>query len=187
MAPRWAAPCRPPVHDLAALSVAHARGSAAVYPRLPEDVSSPSGAGAAVRAGPEHSASVDSCPLGGPPGDAAPARGCSHPLRAGVGAAPRGGRGRRGGHGRADGSLPPCGHDGTERRLERPQDPLEQTRGDRGKTRCHTVKTVRLINAVLTILLLNETSAGSTHDQRMADAPLSPCPRGANCSRIWAS
>jgi hypothetical protein len=39
------------------LSVTHARGSAAVYARLPEDVSPPSGAGAAVRDGAEQSAS----------------------------------------------------------------------------------------------------------------------------------
>jgi hypothetical protein len=75
--------------------------------------------------------------------------------------------------------LPPCGHDGTERRLERPQDPTEQKRGDRGKKTCHTVKNVLLINAVLTILLLRETSAGSTHDKRMADATPYPVPAGS--------
>ena len=84
MAPRWTAAYRPPVHDLYELSVAHARGSAALYPRLPEDVPPPSGAGAAVRDGPEQSPSVDSCPPGGPAGDAARAGGCSHPVRAGL-------------------------------------------------------------------------------------------------------
>src|SRR5215510_10716059 len=193
LAPRWAAACRPPVHDLYELSVAHARGSAAVYLGLPEDVSSPSGAGTAVRDGPEQSASVDSCPLSGPAGDTAHAGGCAHPVRAGVGAAPRGGRGRGGGHGRADGGaghirscrgsgtggyLPPFGHDGTERRIERPQDPLEQTRCYSGKKRYHTVKNILLINAALTILFLSETYAGSTHDKRIADATPYPLPAG---------
>ena len=112
-----------------------------VYPRLPEDVSPPSGPGAAVRAGPERSASVDSCPLGGPPGDAAHAGGCSRPVHTGVGHAPRGNRGRCARHGPADAwtpdpsraactgtCFPPFGHDGTERRIARPQDPTEQMR-----------------------------------------------------------
>jgi hypothetical protein len=38
---------------------------------------------------------------------------------------------------------------------------------------------VRLINAVLTILLLSETYAGSTHDKRMADATPYPLPAGS--------
>jgi hypothetical protein len=64
-------------------------------------------------------------------------------------------------------------------RLERPQDPLEPTRGDRGKQRSHTVKHVRRINAALTLLFLRETDASSTHDTRMADAPPSPVPAGS--------
>ena len=70
--------------------------------------------------------------------------------------------------------LPPFGHDGTERRIERPQDPLEQTRGYRGKKTCHTVKHVLLINAVLTILFLSDTYGGRTHDKRIA--ALEPAP-----------
>jgi hypothetical protein len=139
MAPRWTPAHHPPVHDVEELSPAHARGSAAVYLGLPEDVSPPSGAGAAVRDGPEQSPSVDSCPLGGPPGDAARPRRCPQPVRAGVGAAPRGGRGpgcadggalgpRRSTHGGTGTCLPPFGHDGTERRIERPQNPTEQPR-----------------------------------------------------------
>jgi hypothetical protein len=139
---------------------------------------------------------VDSCPLGGPPGDAAHVGRCANPVRAGVGAAPWGGRGRRGTHGRTDGGaadhvrstgdgagtdsyLPPFGHDGTERRIERPQDPLEQTRCYSGKKRYHTVKNVLLINAALTILFLSETYAGSTHDKRIADATPYPLPAGS--------
>src|ERR671919_260311 len=97
MAPRWTAAYRPAVDDLYELSLAHARGPTMVDPGLLEDLSPPSGAGAAVRDGPEQSPSVDACPPGGPPGDTAYAGGCAHPVRAGVGAAPRGGRGGRGG------------------------------------------------------------------------------------------
>ena len=52
-------------------------------------------------------------------------------------------------------------------------------RSDRGKNTCHTVKHVRLINAMLTMLLLREPSAGSTHDTRMADATPYPWPAGS--------
>jgi hypothetical protein len=41
------------------------------------------------------------------------------------------------------------------------------------------VKHVRLINAALTILLLSETSAGSTHDKRMAETTPYPLPVGS--------
>ena len=75
--------------------------------------------------------------------------------------------------------LPPFGHDGTERRIERPQDPLEQTRCYSGKKKCHTVKNVLLINAALTILFLSDTYAGSTHDKRIADATPYPLPAGS--------
>ena len=75
--------------------------------------------------------------------------------------------------------LPPFGHDGTERRIARPQDPTEQTRCYSGKKKCHTVKNVLLINAALTILFLSETYAGSTHDKRIADATPYPLPAGS--------
>ena len=57
-------------------------------------------------------------------------------------------------------------------------DPTEQTRCYSGKKKCHTVKNVLLINAVLTILFLSETYAGSTHDKRIADATPYPLPDG---------
>jgi len=41
------------------------------------------------------------------------------------------------------------------------------------------VKNVLLIDAVLTILLLSETYAGSTHDKRMAEATPYPLPAGS--------
>jgi hypothetical protein len=65
-----------------------------------------------------------------------------------------------------------------EQRLERPQDLLEQLRGDRGQNTGHTVKHVWLIKAVLTILFLSGTSAGRTHDKRIAEAAPSPVPVG---------
>jgi hypothetical protein len=67
----------------------------------------------------------------------------------------------------ASAPAPPFGHDGTERRIEHPQDPTEQTRCYSGKKKCHTVKNVLLINATLTILFLSETSliSGQAPDQ----------------------
>ena len=45
-----------------------------------------------------------------------------------------------------------------------PQNPTEQTRYySRQRKKCHTVKNVLLINAVLTILFLSETYEGRTH------------------------
>jgi hypothetical protein len=80
---------------------------------------------------------------------------------------------------RTPASIPPFGHDGTERRIERPQDATEQTRCYRGKKKSHTVKNVLLINAALTILFLSETYGGRTHDKRSADATPSPLPAGS--------
>jgi DDE superfamily endonuclease len=74
---------------------------------------------------------------------------------------------------------PPFGHDGTERRIRRPQDPTEQTRCDRGKKKCHTVKNMLLINAALAILFFSETHAGSTHDKRTAELTSYPLPAGS--------
>ena len=125
--------------------------------------------------------------LGVSAGDATRAGGCAHPIGDSAGEAPRGDRGGRERHGGAGAGaaepvrsartgigpgpcLPPCGHDGTERRIGRPQDPTEQTRDDSGKNKCHTVNNVLLINAVLTILFLSETYEGRTHDKRRADA-----------------
>ena len=48
-------------------------------------------------------------------------------------------------------------HDGTERRIVRPQDPAEQAECYSGKKKGHTVKNVLLVNALLTILFLSAT------------------------------
>jgi hypothetical protein len=63
--------------------------------------------------------------------------------------------------------------------MERPQDPLEQTRCYSGKKKCHTVKNVLLINAVLTILFLSGTYGGRTHDKPIAEATPYPLPAGS--------
>ena len=70
-------------------------------------------------------------------------------------------------------------HDGTERRIGRPQNPAEQTRYYRGKKTCHTVKHVLRINAALTSLVLRDTYAGSAHDKRRAQATPYPLPAGS--------
>jgi hypothetical protein len=74
---------------------------------------------------------------------------------------------------------PPFGHDGTERRLERSQAPVEQPHCYGGQNKCHTGKNVLLLNAALTILCLSETSAGSTRDKRIAEATPYPLPAGS--------
>jgi DDE superfamily endonuclease len=75
--------------------------------------------------------------------------------------------------------YPPFGHDGTERRTERPQDPAEQTRGYPGKKKCHTVENVLLINEVFTPRSLIDTYADSVHDRRTADTTPYPLPSGS--------
>src|SRR6266850_2054745 len=74
-------------------------------------------------------------------------------------------------------SVPPCAHDRTERRIVRPQDPAEQTACESGKQKDHTVKNVLLVNALLTALLLSDTSGGRIPEKPMADATPSPLAR----------
>jgi hypothetical protein len=73
----------------------------------------------------------------------------------------------------------PFAHDGTERRIVRPQDPTEQTDCYSGKKKDHTVKNVLLVNAPLTILFLSDTYGGRTHDKPIADATPYPLPAGS--------
>ena len=70
-------------------------------------------------------------------------------------------------------------HDGTERRIVRPQDPLEQQGSYSGKKKDHTVKNVLLVNAWLRILFLSDTYGGRTHEKPMADATPYPLPAGS--------
>src|SRR5690349_11872434 len=67
-------------------------------------------------------------------------------------------------------------HDGTERRIVRPQDPAEQTQCYSGKKKDHTVKNILLVNAVLLIVFLSETVRGRVHDKRIAEATPYPLP-----------
>ena len=73
----------------------------------------------------------------------------------------------------------PFAHDGTERRIVRPQDPAEQTACYSGKRKDHTVKNVLLVNVLLTILFLSDTYGGRTHDKPIADATPYPLPAGS--------
>ena len=75
--------------------------------------------------------------------------------------------------------LPPFAHDGTERRIVRPQDPAEQTECYSGKKKDHTVKNVLLVNALLVILFLSDTHGGRVHDLRIAEATPYPLPAGS--------
>jgi DDE superfamily endonuclease len=70
-------------------------------------------------------------------------------------------------------------HDGTERRIVRPHDPVEQTGCESGKKKDHTVKNVLLVNALLLILFLSETYGGRTQEKPMADATPYPLPAGS--------
>jgi hypothetical protein len=70
-------------------------------------------------------------------------------------------------------------HDGTKRRIVRPQDPAAQTECYSGKQKDHTVKNVLLVNALLLILFLSDTYGGRTHDKPMADPTPYPLPAGS--------
>src|SRR5262249_54838798 len=194
VAPRWGAADGPPFQRVPELSSADPGGSAAVYSRVCEDVLPSGGPGPPLWYGPEQSESVDPrpapCALGGP---ADPWR-CPGPFPECPGAALRrlGGRGRHRGHTAGGGAgtrgrctrgrrtgLPPFAHDGTERRIVRPQDPVEQKASYSGKKRDHTVKHVLLVNALLLILFLSDTYGGRTHDLRIAEATPYPLPAGS--------
>lgn len=74
---------------------------------------------------------------------------------------------------------PPFAHDGTERRIVRPQDPAEQTDCYSGKKKDHTVKNILLVNTPLTILFLSDTYGGRVHDKRIAETTPYPLPAGS--------
>jgi hypothetical protein len=76
-------------------------------------------------------------------------------------------------------ASPLFAHDGTERRIVRPQDPAEQAACYSGKTKDHTVKNVLLVNALLIILFLSDTYGGRVHDKPIADTTPSPLPAGS--------
>jgi len=136
---------------------------------------------------------MDSRPPPRPPRSAACPRRCPRPLPHGPGAAarhlgsrrshgrrtPGGGAGIHGCSARRRAHIPPFAHDGTERRIVRPQDPVEQAECYSGKKKDHTVKNVLLVNALLIILFLSDTYGGRTHDKPIADATPYPLPAGS--------
>src|SRR5208282_4887650 len=185
MAPRWETPDCPPVHRVSDLPAGNAGRSTVLPADLPEDLRPPGGPGAPVRHGSEQSQSVDPCPAAGAARGVPRPRRCARPLphssRATAGCPGGSGRGRaaRGAPIRGVPGFPPFAHDGTERRIVRPQDPAEQTKCYSGKKKDHTVKNVLLVNAPLTILFLSETVGGRVHDKRIAEATPYPLPAGS--------
>src|SRR4029453_6888958 len=108
------------------------------------------------------------------------------PAPRGLGGRPRhggrpagGGARTRGRRSRGRAGLPPFAHDGTERRIVRPQDAAEQTECYSGKKKDHTVKNVLLVNALLVILFLSDTHGGRVHDLRIAETTPYPLPVGS--------
>lgn len=76
-------------------------------------------------------------------------------------------------------SVSPFCHDGTERRIPRPQNPDEQQSHYSGKKKSHTVKNLLLSDRQVRIVSLSPTVAGTRHDKKIADASPSPLPLGS--------
>src|SRR5882724_4981064 len=200
LADGWETADRAPVYRLQKLPPPDTGRPALVHPGLPQNLRTPGGARALIRHGPGQSQSVDPRPVAGVTRGAARPRRCPRPLPIGPGPAPRCLRGRRryrgrpaGGGAHSSGShpsrragLPPFAHDGTERRIVRPQDPPAQTDCYSGKKKDHTVKNVLLVNALLLILFLSDTYGGRVHDKPIATPPRTPYLLGAGCCRTWA-
>lgn len=70
-------------------------------------------------------------------------------------------------------------HDGTERPINRPQDPEEQELYYSGKKKQHTVKNDILINEPCKICFLSDTVEGRKHDKRLADESGYRVPQGS--------
>jgi hypothetical protein len=70
---------------------------------------------------------------------------------------------------RSDVEFSPCWHDGTERPIQRPQDPEEQEEYDSGKKTRHTLKNVLVINAGCQICFLSPTWEGKASDISVAE------------------
>jgi Lhr-like helicase len=78
-------------------------------------------------------------------------------------------------HGKG-GVIPPCWHDGTERPIQRPQDPEEQEDYSSGKKKRHTLKNRLVIPAVCAICVLSPTCEGTASDISMAEMAGSTLP-----------
>src|SRR5712691_634333 len=182
----WETPDRSSVYRVQKLPPANPRGSALVYSDVCKDLRVTSGPGSLVRHGPGQSKSVDPRALARAAGGAARPWRCPCSLPDGPGATTRCLGGRRGHRGRPSrggpstprrrAGVPPFAHDGTERRIVRPQDPAEQQECYSGKKKDHMVKNVLLVHALLTILFLSDTYAGRVHEKRIVEATPYPLP-----------
>jgi len=193
LADGWETADRAPVYRVPELPPPDTGRPALVYSHLSEDVRPPGGARALIRHGPGQSESVDPRPVASVTRGAARPRRCPRPLPDRPRPAARRLGGRRGDRGRPSGGgarpcgthpsrragLPPFAHDGTERRIVRPQDPAEQQESYSGKKKDNTVKNVLLVNALLIILFLSDTYGGRIHDKPIADATPYPLPAGS--------
>src|SRR5262245_4073397 len=185
MADGWETADRAPVYRLQKLPPPNTGRPALVHLSLSQNLHTPGGARTLIRHGPGQSQSVDSRPLARPAGGPAHPRGCPGPLPHGPRAAARCLGGRRGDRGHTAGggtsprTGPPFAHDGTERRIVRPQDVAEQKECYSGKKKDHTLKNVLLVNARLVILFLSDTHGGRVHDLRIAEATPYPLPAGS--------
>jgi len=156
------------------------RKTGSCYLGLPQNLRPPGGARALIRPGPGQSQSVDPRPVAAllaalrALGDA-PARSLSPWPSASVSQRPTplpwSSRWRRSPPlclpSQPPRRPPPFAHDGTERRIVRPQDPPAQTDCYSGKKKDHTVKNVLLVNALLIILFLSDTYGAASMISRL--------------------
>jgi hypothetical protein len=74
--------------------------------------------------------------------------------------------------------------DGTERRRQRPKDPVQQRESYSGKKKGHTDKNILLANAQTTkVVYLSPTEVGRTHDKKMVDERPIAYPIGATLGK----
>lgn len=74
--------------------------------------------------------------------------------------------------------IPPLWHDGTERPIQRPQDPEEQEEYDRGQKKRHTRNNLLVINACCHIGCLSPPCAGKASAISVAEMAGDPLPLG---------
>ena len=74
-------------------------------------------------------------------------------------------------------------HDGTERPIPRPTDPVAQRLFYSGKAHDHTVKNNLLIDESCRILFLTATVEGKMHDKKLADQTAYPLPTGSHLAQ----
>lgn len=74
--------------------------------------------------------------------------------------------------------------DATERRIQRPSDPVQQREKYSGKKKTHTEKNVVLVNEhTQRVVYLSPTVAGKTHDKKLAEASQISYPAQATVSQ----